>query len=319
MRVKFLKKGFSLSLLMVLALYFSACSVMMAETEDVEQKSFDVRPGGTLTMDVTPGSIEIKSGTGNVVKVRVIKKAKASSERKAMELFEKYEIHYDHSGKDVTIESEYERSRGFFSSSRNRLNVKYIVTVPEEYNLDLKTSGGSIKVDEIEGDVKAKTSGGSLKFAQIKGTLWGRTSGGSITLEGCDGNVDVNTSGGSIRIGKVEGEVKAVTSGGSIRVKEVMGSINARTSGGSVSAYISEQPRGNCKLTTSGGSVTIKLAENIKADVDARTSGGRVYTDFPVTVQGKLKKTHLKAEINGGGPELYLRTSGGSIHINKIK
>ena len=52
-------------------------------------------------------------------------------------------------------------------------------------------------------------------------------------------------------------------------------------------------------------------------DVDAHASGGHVETDIPVTVQGEISRSTLKAKINGGGPELYLRTSGGSIHIKK--
>jgi DUF4097 and DUF4098 domain-containing protein YvlB len=269
-------------------------------------------------MDVKGASIEVDTGSRDMVKVKVLRVAKTSSESKAREIFDEYEIDFHHSGKDVTIEAVYDRGSRIFSNMGRHLRVRFIVTVPQKYNLNVKTSGGSISVADIEGDVKAKTSGGSLRFAYVKGPVRGRTSGGSITLDGCEGNADVTTSGGSIRIGKVQGEVNAVTSGGSIKVKEVMGTINARTSGGSVSASIAKQPAGDCRLTTSGGSVTVYLAEDIKVDLDARTSGGRVYTDYPLTMQGKISKRYLKGEINGGGPELYLRTSGGSIRIKKL-
>lgn len=53
-------------------------------------------------------------------------------------------------------------------------------------------------------------------------------------------------------------------------------------------------------------------------DVDAHTSGGRVRTEFPVTVRGTIKRNTLDAKINGGGPELYLRTSGGNVEINEL-
>jgi hypothetical protein len=52
-------------------------------------------------------------------------------------------------------------------------------------------------------------------------------------------------------------------------------------------------------------------------DVNAHASGGHVSTDFPVTIQGEIDRSSLQAKINGGGPELYLRTSGGGIHIKK--
>ena len=52
--------------------------------------------------------------------------------------------------------------------------------------------------------------------------------------------------------------------------------------------------------------------------VNAGTSGGRVRTEFPVTIRGEISKRKLQAKINGGGPELYLRTSGGSIYLNEL-
>ena len=91
--------------------------------------------------------------------------------------------------------------------------------------------------------------------------------------------------------------------------------MSASTSGGSIKAYMSKQPQSDCKLTTSGGGIDVYLVKDVKVSVDASTSGGHVSTDFPVTVQGKLQKSKLKGEINGGGPQLYLRTSGGSINI----
>jgi DUF4097 and DUF4098 domain-containing protein YvlB len=253
------------------------------------------------------------------VKVKVYRKAIAADEAKAEDIFSHFKIDFRKSGDDVVIDGnyDYERFRSIFGR-RSRLQVRFVITVPEKYNIDLKTKGGSIDVSEIEGDVKARTSGGSLRFAYVKGPVWGRTSGGSITLDGCSGDVDVNTSGGSIKIGEVKGEVKAHTSGGSIQVKEVMGTINASTSGGSITAYISKQPKADCSLVTSGGSITAHLTEGIAVDLDAGTSGGHVTTDFEVTIKGKISKSKLIAKINGGGPRLYLHTSGGSVYIKEM-
>jgi len=132
-----------------------------------------------------------------------------------------------------------------------------------------------------------------------------------------DGRVDVHTSGGGITIDRARGDVEARTSGGGITVHEVTGTISARTSGGSVKAYISQQPEHACRLQTSGGSVTVYLSGGIGMVVDNHTSGGGIHTEFPVTLRGAVKRNTLQTELNGGGPELYLRTSGGSIYIKK--
>jgi len=192
---------------------------------------------------------------------------------------DEFEFSFEHEGSDVTIKGKKKSSW-----SSNWLNfgstIKYLVKVPSSYNLDLKTGGGSIEVSDLTGELKAKTSGGSISLGQI------------------DGDVDVATSGGSIRVEEVAGSIQARTSGGSIRVE--------------VSAPITQ----DSKLTTSGGSITAYLIESAAFDLDARTSGGRVKTDFDV--KGRIKRTSIKGEVNGGGPLLELATSGGSVSIKEI-
>ena len=69
---------------------------------------------------------------------------------------------------------------------------------------------------------------------------------------------------------------------------------------------------------TSGGGIRVDLAEDYNLTVDAKTSGGRVRTEFPVTVSGDISKTSLRADVNDGGPELYVRTSGGNITLGRL-
>lgn len=287
--------------------------------EDTITKSFTVEPGGTLTLETDIGSIEVQGVEDNTLEVKVIREFRTNNEKKIEEMLENFEIDFNQSGSDVFIKAEYERSgwQRFWDNIGKRLRVKYIISVPHVYNVDLQTKGGSISVEDIEGEVKSRTSGGSLHFDQIMGDISARTSGGSIKIGQVEGNIGVHTSGGSIKIKQAKGQVDAHTSGGSITVEEVMGAIKAKTSGGSVKAYISRQPKSDCRLTTSGGTITVYMEDEIGVDVDARTSGGRVRTEFPVTLRGEISKKYLKAKINDGGPELYLRTSGGSIYLKK--
>ncbi len=304
---------------------YSSCSSMPhgnygdSDFEDSIKKSFTVRPGGLLTVDSDLGSIEVQAVSGNKVKVEVFRKVDSRYEDDIEEIFENFKLDFDQRGNDVIVTGEFKnRTNRWWNRGRRKLRLRYVISVPTEYNVDLKTSGGSISVDDLEGEVKSKTSGGSLTFGDIKGPVYGRTSGGSIHIGEVEGEVDAHTSGGSITIKKARGRVVARTSGGSINVEEVMGSIEASTSGGTVTAHISRQPKHRCYLKTSGGSVKVYLAEDIALDIDASTSGGHVETDFPVTIQGRISKRSLRAKINGGGPEMVLKTSGGSIYLRKL-
>ncbi|MCK4835614.1 MAG: DUF4097 family beta strand repeat protein [Candidatus Aminicenantes bacterium] len=310
-------------LILALVLYVCSSSACYLEGEgfgDTVEKSFQVSKGGNLIVQTDIGAIEVRSGQDDRVRVKVIQKARANTRKKARRILKDFVLDMQQRGNDVIINGDYKRHKHWFSwFRRNRLRIRFEITVPPVYNVNLRTSGGSISVSNLEGQVESRTSGGSLHFGMINGPVFGKTSGGSIRLKGCVGDAEVRTSGGSITIGKVEGEVDAHTSGGSIRVEEVMGSIQASTSGGSIKASVSKQPEGDCRLTTSGGTIRLYLAEDIKLNIDARTSGGRVRTDFPVTLEGELSRRKLYGKINGGGPEFYLRTSGGSIYIKRFE
>jgi hypothetical protein len=309
-----------------------------ADTEDKLTKTFEVKPGSKLVVEADRGSIEVKTADVERVEIEVTRKVGSGSRTKAEEVLKNHEVTFAQEGNIVRVRGEFVKGwdRGWFSKGGN-LQVRYQISVPKKFNLDLKTSGGSIKVADLTGEVKGQTSGGSLNFGQIEGPIHGRTSGGSISAAGCKGDVDLKTSGGGINLGGIEGNTTAHTSGGSISAKKlngksvvktsggsidvanIKGSIEAGTSGGSVTAAISEQPSGDCRLYTSGGGIKVSLAAKVAVDVDAKTSGGRVVTELPVTttVQGEQKKNVLQGKINGGGPLLSIETSGGSIHLQK--
>jgi hypothetical protein len=61
----------------------------------------------------------------------------------------------------------------------------------------------------------------------------------------------------------------------------------------------------------------VTLASNVAVEVDARASGGGVHSDVPVTIVGTKDDDALQGSINGGGPKLVLRTSGGGIRLKK--
>ena len=314
----------------------SAATSIAAE-QDIITKSFTAKPGGKLHMRVDRGSIKISAGTSDEVGIKVVRELRRASDSKAREVYAMHRIEMSQSGDSVSIIADNpHKNRGFglFSSNPfNNLHVEYTISVPSRFDLDVRTAGGNIAISDIEGMVSANTSGGNLNLGTIIGEVRAHTSGGNITLEGSNGNADLHTSGGDLRIGEIKGDLlaktsggnisldrvqgstRAETSGGDIRVKEAYGPIMARTSGGNVSARLSEQPKADCALKTSGGNVSVTLADKIALDLTARTSGGSVHSDFPGDMN--KQRTKLVAQINGGGPELALETSGGDIEIRK--
>jgi hypothetical protein len=302
-------------------------------------KSGPVKPGGKLVVEADRGAIEVRSADVERVQIEVVRKVTNESRAKAEEILKNHQVEFSAEGNQVSVHAQMNKEwTGKLWDKARHLQVRYEVSVPKKYNVDLKTSGGSVKVSDLAGEVKGQTSGGSLNFGKIEGSVYGRTSGGSVSVSGCKGGVDVKTSGGGVSLGDIEGDTSAQTSGGSISAKklngkavvktsgggievaDIKGNIEAGTSGGSITATISEQPSGDCRFYTSGGGINVSLAETVAVEVDAKTTGGRVVTELPVTttVRGEQKSNHLQGKVNGGGPALQLHTSGGNVHLKKI-
>lgn len=280
------------------------------------KRSFTVNPGGELIMKVHSASVEITTGGDNELKVEAFLEARAKSEAKAKEMLKEYNLVITQKGDDVQIDSKDARHHWGFNWSGG-YNMRFVISVPSRYSLDISSSGGDISIGNTTGQAILNTSGGSIKISSIDGALKADTSGGEITVGDVKGNADVNTSGGDIRLGKVSGEVKADTSGGSISVEHCMGKLDADTSGGSIHAAILDQPDEDCRLDTSGGEIIVSLAPSLSFNMDASTSGGAVHCAFDLTDQSRDGDTELSGKINGGGPKLHLSTSGGSIYIKK--
>jgi len=300
--------------------------------EDQVIKTFQVKEGQLLYLKADMGSVDIKSWSRHEIKIIVTKKANTSSRREAEKIYDDLKMSFDQNRRGVTVLVEYVGPKRW---GNRKLHLHFDICVPQKFDLDINTAGGSIAVDDLLGKIDLNTSGGSISADNIEGPLNAKTSGGSIRVTSATGEVDLNTSGGSITAGKVTGSLYAETSGGGIEVdgvvgdtrvftsggglhlKKLAGNVWGSTSGGSIYAEITGQFNRDCSLKTSGGGITLYLARNIDANIDAHTSGGHVSTDFPVTVQGKLKSNSLSGKINNGGPLIELKTSGGSIRIKE--
>ncbi len=321
--------------LSILFIVSNASNSYASDIEDTVTKSFNVKKGQLFYLKADLGSVEVDSWANDEVKVTVTKIADTNSKSRAEEIFEDLELIFDQDSEGVKVFAEYHGPKGWWGE-RRRLRLRFEVMVPKVFNLDVNTSGGSIQVTDligksdlhtsggsitvgrVDGPVNAKTSGGSIKVQEARGHVLAHTSGGSISIGETAGSVDAKTSGGGITLDGVTGDTDAFTSGGSLNLKNLNGNVMAGTSGGSIYAELTGKIDRDCTLKTSGGSIRVFLPRNSSIDLDAHTSGGHVETDFPITIQGTIKKNALKGKINDGGPLVTLKTSGGSIYIKEL-
>lgn len=296
----------------------ASVAVAQARIDRVVEKSFTVSGAGVLRVETHGGGIQVTPSTDSTVRITAKQRIKADSDAEADELLKKLTLTMEQSGNDVKVYSKYDKQPpGFRFGSWPPVQVDLVISVPAAFATDLKTSGGGITVGDLAGKAQLRTSGGSIKLGRMGGPVDAHTSGGSVTLAGASGRVDLETSGGSITAGPVDGPAELSTSGGNIKIDSVVGSLRAKTSGGSIRAAISGPLKEDCVLETSGGNVRVDIEKTASFRLDASTSGGGVdASGLTITMEkGSHGRSRLAGAVNGGGPLLRLRSSGGNIVV----
>lgn len=210
------------------------------------------------------------------------------------------------------------------------------------------TAGGHINAGNIAGDASLRSGGGHIRAGQIGGRADLQTDGGNITVGQAGSLVSVRTGGGQIDFGEVRGSVRAQTGGGGIRIMyvtgpmevessagsicltRVAGTVRAATAGGTITAWINpDAPSsgstvhlpGLSQLTSGNGDIVVFLPRNLAADIDAVVESGgerRIEADPALALQIQDRgngPVHAMGALNGGGPQLKLRTTAGKIRL----
>ena len=321
------------------------CLVAVASVAQAAEKrldrTFSVASGGRLTIDSDGTDLRVEGTGGNQVVVHIILEG---SERS----LERMTLSAEQNGNDVAVAAKHGSGKWTDWFGGWNLGGKIEVLVPRDYNIDIRTSGGDIKVVQLNGNARGRTSGGDIQIAEVRGPVDMQTSGGDVRVEQVEGSTRLGTSGGDIEILRLKGDLDAKTSGGYIHLDEVDGQVVARTSSGNV---IARGVRGDSDLKTSGGDIratidgkiaahtsggdvtaelvganrgisvsssggdlTVKVPKDTKGELNAATSGGSVRTELPVTTT-QMSEHRLTGTLNGGGNPIQARTSGGSIKV----
>ena len=271
-----------------------------AKIERTVEKTFAVQPGATLKVETQGGDVTVRPGADDEVRIVARQTIRAKSEAEADALLEKLELVFSQEGEAVRASARYaSRGAGSGFGSWPPVSVDFEITVPTTINPVLRTSGGDVRVGDVTGRVDVRTSGGDVELGRIDGVVKAGTSGGDIDLMQATGEADLHTSGGDIEI------------------DAVINVVNASTSGGDISATFAGPFKGDCSFSTSGGDVEVKVVADAAFQLDASTGGGKIKAKgLALTIErGGVGQSRLGGTVNGGGPLLKLRTSGGDIEI----
>ncbi len=221
------------------ALLFAAVLFPVAATrlaaagfESNLDKTFPAVAGGRLVVQADQGSVEVKPVESDKVQIHVLREVQGGNKAQADELFANHEVTFQQDGGTVSVVAKRKRNLSLSSSwwrGQPQLEVRYEISIPKKFDVDLKTSGGDVRVGELDGAVKARTSSGAIGLKGATGKVDAGNSGGDITIAEMGGDLVAQTSSGAINVQKVGGDAQVSNSGGDIRIGEAGQALVART------------------------------------------------------------------------------------------
>jgi hypothetical protein len=220
-------------------------------------------------------------------------------------------IVYD--GKDILIDAQSEIDNDNEEAKESSNGMKRIpMGNAMELTAEEKNNSVTIHSQSI-----MKTIRLSLKIPQGATSLkLGSVNNGAIEVTNATGEIEIGNVNGGIILNNVSGSVVANTVNGDVVVTFKSTTLNAPMA-----------------FSTLSGNVDITFPTALKANLKLKTDMGEMFTDFDISVEkSETKKSrsesgmyHLKVEdwihgkINGGGPEIMMKTMTGNIYIRKPK
>jgi len=216
--------------------------------------------------------------------------------------------------KDVAVVARTEADR---SSRRSDPDATGLRRIPQNAGYRITEEGNRIKMSSdspnrgitFEIEVPSRTN---LKLSTVNG--------GSILVENVEGDIEVSNVNGSVTLNNVAGSVMAGTTNGSVRAsltsvtsaKEMaFTSLN-----GAVDVTLPSTTKANLRLRSDHGDVysdfDVQLAPAAATPTveETRSSNGRYRINRNRSIVGT---------INGGGPEFELRTFNSNVYVRKGK
>jgi hypothetical protein len=256
------------SALLVVAVSVSGCDIAVdgsgglnfdlaaGKAQDEWARTYTVAAGGTFELININGQISAEASDGAALEVKAERSAKAGSDDAARELLNKIEMREEVGDGKVRVEVRAPRITGGSGHQ-----IKWIVKVPRGMTVDLRTVNGGVKLDRLQGEIRARTTNGGI-------------TGSALQATGLDAEV---TNGG------VEIELATAVSSGTFQIEAVNGGIELSLPSDS-------------KADISGRCVNGGIAVN---DLPIQVTGEQSRRRLDGTMNGGGAKINLET-VNGG-------------------
>jgi len=188
-------------------------------------RSYKLADKGRFELINVNGRITAEPTDGTELVVEGRKTAKARSDDAAKELLPKLEIREEVGESTIRVESRPPRLAGFSSHE-----IEWTLKVPRGVILDLRTTNGGVRLNDISNEVHAKTTNGGVHGERLESNVVEATAvNGGIELELSKpldekGSIDMETVNGGVTLAiakESKASIEARCVNGGVHVEEI--------------------------------------------------------------------------------------------------
>lgn len=219
-----------------------------------------------------------------------------------------------YNGKDVVIDAASENRQATNRNDNPNANGMKRISQNGGLNLTAEERNNRIKVEAVS---HSRPVNLTIKVPQRCALKLSTVNQGDITVENVTGELEINNINGAIELTNISGSAVANTVNGNMKATFRELSANAPMA-----------------FSTLNGRIDVTFPASVKANVKLKSDMGDVYSDFDIDIdksQPKATKTSqsgmyrvsiedwVYGKINGGGPEVMMKSMQGSIFLRKAK
>ena len=250
---------------------FLLASALTASAQEF-QKSYNLEPGGTISVTNVSGDINITGYDGSAVTVAGFKEGR---DRDLVEV------------EDTSAAGRVELRVRYPRECNCDASIRFELRVPRSTNFNFE---------------RISTASGNIKAENVTGRLELHTASGDVTLQGVSGEVRAASASGSVRVREAAGTVNASTASGNVDVElarlEGTGDMRFSSASGDVSVRLPSSLDARVDMSTASGSIETDFPIEVKKD---RYSSG-------YTARGQLGGGSRLLKISSASGDVRLKS-----------
>lgn len=270
---------------------------------------FKVRSNPEVIVRSTNGSITVKRGSSDTVKVEVYITRRGLALLAGDRVGDDFRLVVRQRNNQVYAEVINLKGAAWTS---NMPVFDFVIEVPERVNTSLHTNFGDIKISRVSGMVEAKTSSGIIHTSDTQGTFRLSTTSGEVIVESHKGEAFTNLLNGNVNYTNVQGESRVKVMTGNVRMHEMRGSVLVSNTNGNIE-LTSLMVNQLVDIQTIVGDVSIRLPQ--KGAFDLQSEAQTITINREYEVSRSYGRETLNAMVNRGGVPIHVKTRVGNVDI----